>query len=150
MCEWIHHIRGFCIDSVNISLCEVFLVPTFSEHLLQPQLFLVLQVFHLLAVVFAVLPTAVVHAGAAGGGDREAGHLAGLLRLQVHAAGQFLPAAVEGPGGIRENQQEDFEFVGRKQNHDDAGAETGTEILQPTDDTDKSSVIGGVGGREIM
>lgn len=92
---------------------------TSGEQLLQPQLLLILQVLHLLDAALAVLPPAVLHAGAAGGGDSEASHFAGLRHLQQHGAGHFVPAAVEGPSRVGEEQLEDSELVARGQNHDD-------------------------------
>ena len=109
-----------------IKLCVLL---TFAEHLLQPQLLLILHVLHLLAAGLAVLSAAVLHAGAAGGGDPEAGHPAGLSRLQPHGAGQLLPAAVEEPAGVREEKLEEPELVDRSQNHDGL---TGSQLQNKT------------------
>lgn len=106
---------------------------TFAEQLLQPQLLLVLQVLHLLAAALAVLPPAVFHASAAGGGDSETGHFAGLRRLQLHGAGHFVPAAVEGPARVGEEQLEDSELVTRGLDHDDG---VGAVRLPETDDVE--------------
>lgn len=126
--------------SIKVSVLVSAPPPTFTKLLLQPQLLLVLQVLHLLAAVLAVLPAAVLYASAAGGSDPEAGQPAGLSRLQLHGAGQFLPAAVEGLAGIREDQLEDFQLVHRRQNHDGTGAGadsgtggTGTELVTSDD-----------------
>lgn len=99
------------------------LTRTSRQRLLQPQLLLILQVLHLLTAALPLLPTAVVHAGAAGGGHPEGGHPAWLHRLQLHGAGQFVPAAVEGPARIREEQLEHFQFVSRGQNHGGNGGD---------------------------
>lgn len=93
--------------------------PAWAQFLLEPQLFLEPQVLHLLAAAPAVLPTAVLHMGAAGSGHTEPGDPAVRLqrRLQLNRAGQLVAATVEGATRVREAQLEQAESGGRGEDH---------------------------------